>query len=154
MLQLIAEPPRCVVDTRELDKQDICYTVDTLAGLREELGSGTPICFVLGQDAFARIETWKLYGQIPELAHLIVISRPGNEMPGSHPLVKRCSGWSTLATLYDAPAGKLCWFRNQQIAVSSSEVRACLSNGKQPRYLLPGTVWNYIRRHKLYTAAN
>ncbi len=154
MLRLVIRPPQLLVDTRELDKQSICYTVDALTEFREELGARHPICFMLGQDAFAQIQAWERYERIIDLAHLIVTVRPESDVVKSHPLLECRGGWSPLAALYDAPAGKLCRFRNQPIAVSSGQVRECLMYGEQPKYLLPGAVWNYIRRHKLYSTTH
>ena len=154
MLQLVVHLPQWVVDTHDLERQDICYTVDTLTDLRDELGAECSLCFVLGQDAFTQIVTWKHYERILDIVNLIVLTRRGFGSDEKHPLLQRCGGWSPLVEASKNASGKLCRFYNHPVTVSSSDVRECLSLGEQPKYLLPGVVWNYIRRHRLYAAMN
>ena len=39
--------------------------------------SRTQIFFILGADAFAEIATWSRYPAVLDLAHFVVVSRPG-----------------------------------------------------------------------------
>ncbi len=151
MLKLIARPPAMTVDTRELEAHDVCYTVDTLRGFRAELGADTPLAFVLGEDAFAGVCGWRDYQRLPELAHLIVTRRPDcADADARHPLLEASGGYATLGELARCPAGRVCRFDNTPVAASSTEVRRLLERGEQPRGLIPGTIWNYIRRNRLY----
>ena len=36
--------------------------------------------FILGADAFAEIATWSRYPAVLDLAHFVVVSRPGNHV--------------------------------------------------------------------------
>ena len=44
-------------DAREIDPAGPSYTFDTLTSLRAELGSETPLCLLLGADAFLGLPT-------------------------------------------------------------------------------------------------
>lgn len=150
MLRLVTAPPLVSVDDYEIKRQETSCTVDSLIHFRKQFGVRQALAFALGADAFAEITTWLRYRQLLELAHLIVIARPGHAVSERHCLLETAKGWSELADLAAAPAGHIALFENRQWDVSSSRLRELLTEGQTIRYLLPGVVWNYIRRHKLY----
>ncbi len=151
MLNLVVRPPGMVVDTREMRAEAPCYTVDTLREFRAELGVDAPLAFVMGEDAFGGVHCWHDYRRLLEPAHLIVTRRPDCAEPDPrHPLLEASGGDAGLAELARRPAGRVCRFDNDVVAASSTAVRGMLERGEQPRYLIPGTVWSYIRRHRLY----
>ncbi|MGU9977563.1 MAG: nicotinate-nucleotide adenylyltransferase [Candidatus Oxydemutatoraceae bacterium WSBS_2016_MAG_OTU14] len=152
MLRLLENPPQLTIDERELQCAEVCYTVDTLTEIRQEIGHSRSLAFVLGQDAFKGIDTWKDYLSILDTAHLIVLMRPGwNDLNfDEHPLVRRCHGWSPLDELHQQTAGKLFCLDNQLVDISSRQIRAAISQREDPRYLLPATIWQYIQHKKLY----
>ena len=146
MLKLIAEDP-LIVDCFELNRKGISYTIDTAKYMRQALGPDTPIALVLGQDAYATIDTWRHAVLLPSLLHLIVVARP------KIPCNKNDNGWQLSRTLEEMtrhPAGMMFFMSEPVIDISSSQVRSMVAKGIQPRYLLPGTVWNYIKRNRLY----
>ncbi len=146
MLELIAGAD-LAVDGRELEREGVSYTVDTLEQLRAEAGAGRSLAFVAGQDAAAKISGWRRSESLPSLAHLIVLARPDCGDYSPPPLWRRAEDLQTLAT---SPAGCVHLVRNRPVAVSSGAIRGMIRRQEQPRYLLPGSVWNYIRRHRLY----
>ncbi len=151
MLRLVARPPGMTVDTREIEAREVTGTVDTLRGFRAEAGEDAPLAFVMGEDAFGGVCGWREYRRLTDLAHLIVTRRPGcTAADARHPLLAASGGYATLADLAQRPAGGICRFDNDPVAASSTEVRRLLAHGEQPRGLIPGTVWSYIRRHRLY----
>ena len=151
MLGLFTNTPGISVDLREIHASETSYTADTLRGFRAELGEDAPFAFVMGEDTFAGICDWRDYRRIPQLAHLIVIRRPDCAEVGSrHPLLEAAGGYAPLGELARQPAGRICRFDNEPVAASSTEVRATLARGEQPRYMIPGAVWSYIRRNRLY----
>ncbi len=50
---------------------------DTLVHLRAEVGDGEPVCLLVGSDAFAGFLDWYRPLDILDLAHLVVMRRPG-----------------------------------------------------------------------------
>jgi nicotinate-nucleotide adenylyltransferase len=146
----VAGEPALCVDTRELSRPGPSYTVDTLAALRAELGA-TPLCLILGADAFAALDTWHRWGALIELAHLVVMRRPGKMRLHSavrEHLHGRYVEHAT--TLAQRPCGHVLECSVTQLAISATHIRSLLARGKSPRYLLPDSVLELIRRERLY----
>lgn len=81
MLDLaIAGEPGLVVDRRELRRAGPSYSVDTLAGLRAELGADAPIAWLIGADSLRQLHSWHRWRGLFEHAHLIVVQRPGADI--------------------------------------------------------------------------
>ena len=59
--------PGFVADGRELRRAGPSYMVDTLVALRQELGD-TPLCLILGSDAFQALTTWHRWQALTDLA--------------------------------------------------------------------------------------
>lgn len=146
MLELVAGAG-LVVDGRELERDGVSYTVDTLGQLRAEAGDEQPLAFVVGQDTAANMPGWRCAARLPSLAHLIVLARPDCGACLLPPPWRRAEDLTALAA---SPAGCAYLVRNRPVAASSGAIRAMIRRREQPRYLLPGAVWNYIRRHRLY----
>lgn len=147
----IAEEPGLLADARELQRSGPSYTVDTLASLRAEMGPDAVLCFALGSDAFAGLDRWQNWPQLLGLAHLLVLRRPGEELPTSGPVATLWQQHRVAADQLAArPAGSIVALTLTQLPVSATAVRALISSGRSPRYLLPDSVWHYIRKHGLY----
>src|ERR1700744_6815477 len=74
----IAGQARLSVDARELKRSGPSYTVDTLVELRSELPREQSIAILLGDDAFAGLPSWHRWRELFELAHIVVMTRPGH----------------------------------------------------------------------------
>lgn len=84
----IAGERQLCVDDRELVRGGASYTADTLRQLRAEIGPDRPLVMVVGTDAFAGLDRWDSWQQIPELAHIVVVRRPGPQLdPEGRPAV-------------------------------------------------------------------
>jgi nicotinate-nucleotide adenylyltransferase len=148
--------PRLAVDDRELRREGTSYTVDTLAGLRAELGARVPICLILGADAFLRLPAWSRWLDLFELTHIAVASRPGyalDEAVGRSPELNaqwRNRGVSDPAACAGTPAGAIVRIAIPLLEISASDLRARMSRGQSVRYLLPPAVVDYIAAHRLY----
>jgi nicotinate-nucleotide adenylyltransferase len=141
-----------VVDARELHRSGPSYTYDTLRSLRQELGAATPICLLLGSDAFADFLSWHRPQGILEMAHLIVMQRPGQGIGGPERLrawcaPKLCSG---AAELTNGTGGRILLREVTQLSISATGIRDLVSRGLSARYLLPDEVIEIIRREGLY----
>lgn len=143
------------LDTRELDRAGPSYMVDTLTSLRAEVGTRS-LCLILGQDAFNGLAGWHRWEQLTELAHLVVITRPGVEPPESGPiaaLVEACSVES-LDELRARPAGAILFRTATALGFSASGIREQLASGRSPRYLLPDAVLDYLIQEGVYRNLN
>ena len=149
MLQAaIASEPRLQADDRELRRDGHSYSFDTLQAFRAEIGSERPILFTLGFDAFLHFQRWHRWDEILPLAHLVVVHRPGYSLPPN--------GWYAryLSTnpddLRTTPAGRIYLLPVTALDISATRLRGYLKQGKNPRYLLPDSVLDYIQLHQLY----
>ncbi|AHF02577.1 nicotinic acid mononucleotide adenylyltransferase [Marichromatium purpuratum 984] len=148
----IADEPRFMVDARELERPGRSYSYDTLASLRAELGAQRPLCLLVGADAFAAFLRWHRPQEILELAHLVVMRRPGHRAlvdPELEALYAR-RGSDTRAELARAPGGRILFQEVTQIDISATRIRRLLATGQSPRYLLPEPVRAYIARTGVY----
>jgi nicotinate-nucleotide adenylyltransferase len=147
----IAGEPGLALDTRELERPGPSYTVDTLRALRAELPD-TPLCLVLGMDAFAGFLQWRAPEQVLELAHLLLVPRPQAQVALgvtlSNWLAER--GVRDPARLRDTRGGLIHECAVTPLAIAASQVRALAAAGHSARYLLPDPVWADIRQEGLY----
>ena len=147
----IDDQPSFVVDERELRREGPSYMVDTLASLREEVGQ-TPLCLILGYDAFLGLPGWHQWNSLIELAHLVITHRPGwnhDELDDAlQSLVKQCE--TGVERLSEQAAGGLLFVPVTQLDISATIIREQIRAGQDIRYLLPDTVYRIIREQKLY----
>lgn len=152
MLELALAPHADLsVDEREVQRSGPSYMVDTLASVRDEAGD-LPVVLCLGQDAANQLDRWHDWTRLPELAHLLIMTRPDAE-PRYSPAVRDLfeGRWVDVPqALMGAPAGRLCNVDVTRLAISSTDIRNQLAGGRNPRFLLPSTVLAYIFKHGLY----
>jgi nicotinate-nucleotide adenylyltransferase len=147
--------PRFSADDRELRRGGRSYTLDTLRSLRADLGDETSLCLLLGGDAFSEFLSWHEPQMVADLAHLVVMERPGYSLPSDASLqmmVER-RGTDLKTELRNAPGGKI-WFQPvTQLDISATDIRSRIAHGRSPRYLLPDPVLSLIDDHGLYQAS-
>lgn len=150
-LALADGPAGFRVDPRELNRPGPSYMVDTLVSLRKEVGH-RPLILILGLDAFLGLPAWHRWRNIPKLAHLGVMRRPGQEPRWPAELEQEIDGHVTeqLADLESTEAGRAFWLNVTQLDISASHLRRLISAGKSTRYLTPEPVARYITQHGLY----
>ncbi len=136
-------------DDRETRRRGPSYTVWTLRSLRADWPA-RPLAWVVGADAFLEIPSWFHAEEILTLAHLIVLSRPGWELPAPGPVW--CRHWITTdrSVLTHTTAGRVYLSAAPLIDVSASAVRDRIRTGPRDCPELPGVVWTYIKDNGLY----
>lgn len=141
-------------DDMELRAPGPTYTADTLLRLHAGGLAPSQIFFITGADAFAEIDTWSRYPQVLDLAHFVVISRPGHDesslgerLPA---LASRMLTPSPSMRFPDRPSIFLVPADTPD--VSSTEVRRRLRLGESVRGLVPDAVDQHIRQHRLYSS--
>lgn len=140
--------PGLRVDDRELQRGGLSYTVLTLESLRADLGK-TPLCLLIGADQFRSFETWHRWQEIPALAHLVVLNRPGTTA-GALPAWVHGRECTHLNVLREAPAGRLAFLTVSPQDISATRIRAALARGESVQGLLPEAVLDYIRINQVY----
>lgn len=113
------------LDTRECSRTGDSYTIETLESLREELNKNDALLFILGSDAFEKIESWHRYSELLHYCHLVVIQRPNYQIPDSESLNQfiqkhRCD---KINDITDTPHGKIYFFEGPLIDISASDIR-------------------------------
>lgn len=153
MLQLAVAGERALrVDTRELERSGPSYMVDTLRSLREELGP-TPVCLLLGVDAFLGLPGWYCWQELIGLAHLVVMHRPGWSLGSADAQLTALLAEhkaDSASALAQSAAGRILLQPVTQLDISATALRELIAAGRSPRYLLPEAVWDYIRAQGLY----
>jgi len=153
----IADHPELEVDTTEIQRRGRSYTVDTLEELKRELPSRT-LALIVGGDAFLGFPRWHRWHELFQLAHVIVVARPGVsfELEMSPVLAAqwRARLSSNVAALTSESAGAIVVQPITAHAISASAIRAELARGPEGiaavRGLLPAAVLAYIDRNQLY----
>lgn len=153
----IAGNPRFELDAAEVEVAQPSYTVPTLERLRQPTvcGAQRPLVLLLGTDAFAGLAGWHRWESLFDLAHIAVAHRPGYPLEAaslSAPLARiyRDRYCANPAALSEAPAGRIASFAMTPLDISATRIRALLSKGHSPRYLLPDALVSYIHEHRLY----
>jgi len=139
------------VDRRELDREGLSFTVDTLSELRQELGAEVVIVFIMGDDAFEQLNRWHNWGALLELANIAVLARP----PGNLKLAPELQHWLNQhevppTQLLLQTKGAVARVVQPELDISSSALRLAIEAGRNVRYLLPDPVLEYINAQGLY----
>ncbi len=147
---------RLHVDGRELGREGVSYTVDTLEELRRELGATQPLCLILGADAFLRLPAWHRWMQLFDLAHVVVAARPGYDLAAA--VIQSAeleAEWRarltrTVSSLGERVCGSIVSIQIPLLEISASDIRARIVHAASVRYLAPQTVLEYINAQHLY----
>ncbi len=149
--------PAFVLDEREVQRTDPCYTVDTLTALRVELGTKQPLCLLMGGDAFLLLHTWHEWRKLFGLAHIVVMQRAGRPLGNAiyeADAALRHEYQARLApaprALHDSPAGAIVVADMPALEISATDIRRRCAEKKDIHYLLPDVVADYIHSHQLY----
>jgi nicotinate-nucleotide adenylyltransferase len=128
---LIGDDVRFAVDSIEIERGGLSYTVDTLAVLAERW-TGAELFWLVGTDVTSSFAKWREPARIGQLATVVVLQRTG-EQPN----------------LADMPATTRV-LSTRRIDVSSTEIRRRVSQGKSIRGFVPEAVADFIAAQRLY----
>ncbi len=160
MLELAfgGQPFDVTIDLQEIERGSATYTVETLRALRAELGPAASIVFLMGADQLQKLDTWRDWQELFELANLGVATRPGyaldqDQLPPAvaSALAPRLAPPGAVRA---APCGKVCLAHTLAVDISATQVRNALRTGTEigadTSALLPPQVLDYIQQHNLY----
>lgn len=136
----IADNPAFAISRADAERAGPSYTVDLLERLRDELGPGCQLAFIVGMDVLHELHRWHRPDRVLELARVIAVTRPGQSALEATALEARLPG----------TAGRITVVRTAGVAISSRELRARVRSGQPIRYLVPDAVAAYIAEHRLY----
>lgn len=134
MLRLaIKNDDRFRMDTCELQRAEISYTVDTVLHFRSRFPNGK-LFLIVGQDNLAEFDRWKQPETILSNCQLVVFPRKTEQ---------------TISAQY---SNRVLMLENPLIDISSTEIRRRLRAGEDCGAMLSSEVHEYILAHDLYPA--
>ncbi len=159
-----ADRPCYRVSDMELLRQGPSYTADTLRSLHAQGWRASQLFFILGTDAFAEIATWHDFPSILDLAHFVVIARPGTTIDMAvartpELRARMCMGevqedGVPRNTAIDERSTHIFLVEADTRAVSSTQVRERLAAAQPIDDLVPAAVARHILKHHLYGAVD
>ncbi len=155
MLQLAqAEFPRLEIDDRETRRSGPSYMVDTLQELRTEFLQ-RPLLLLIGQDAANHLHSWFHWEQLFELAHIVILTRPGAKAEYRSDLTRQIQRRlsTDVQSLCCSEAGGVLYLGVTSIDVSATSIKSIIRLGRSPQSMLPEVVLNYINENQLYLPA-
>jgi nicotinate-nucleotide adenylyltransferase len=142
-----------LVSDDELCSDGPSYTALTLERLMSRGLHRLQTFFITGADAFAEIEAWHRYPEVLDLAHFVVVSRPGAPVAALADRLPRLRERFRDAAAGEPPAAGPWVFLVDAPTpdVSSTEIRRRIRAGESVSGLVPVPVERYLQRHGLYS---
>lgn len=125
-----ATNPRFSVSRVDIDRAGITYTYDTLTDLRK-IYPDAEFFFITGADTLSSIVKWKNSDKLFDMATFIGVTRPNHDFP---------TDVLENVNIVEIPA----------MAISSTDCRNRVAEGKPVWYLVPDGVVQYIAKYDLY----
>ena len=131
---LFRDEHRIEISDVEARRTGASYTGETVMWFREQYPMQT-ISLVIGSDQLADLRKWRNFDQWASGVRFLIAARPGYPVPDN---TDKDLGIRSLV------------IPNVQSAISSTQARACLSEGGDMTSLLGATLAHYIRENGLY----
>ncbi|KPJ22432.1 nicotinate-nucleotide adenylyltransferase [Streptococcus phocae subsp. phocae] len=129
MLELaIQDTEGLSLETIELERQGISYTYDTMKALIEK-NPDVDYYFIIGADMVDYLPKWYRIDELIDMVQFVGVQRPKYKAGTSYPVI---------------------WVDVPLMDISSSMIRDFIKKGRQPNYLLPKSVLDYINKEGLY----
>ncbi len=149
-----ADVSAAAIDTRELARAGPTYTIDTLRELRKALGDNVALTWLIGGDAFARLDSWHEWQTLFTFANFAVAIRQTEPHPMqlASAALKRylANRQKEVSSLGESSGGNYAMLAGAIPPFSSTDIRSRLKNQQSIRGLAPDGVCDYIEHHKLY----
>ena len=160
MLNLALNPyTNFFTDDREIKKNQSdlkpSYTIETLQSLIIEKKEDQAFCFLMGSDAFLKLESWHLWNELFNYCHILIIERRESPIIVDQLTSALEKEWSERLTqniedLRGSSFGLIMTKKFEYIDISSSQIRDAIYSNKNLTNLLPAAVADYINLHGLY----
>ncbi len=131
----IAANERFSLSDIEVKKAGKSYTVETLRTLQNHFPPQINLFWIIGSDSLFDLPNWFQPDEIVKLAQIVVYPRP------AYSVDEAAARFKDRVLYVDSPL----------IDISSTLIRERIRQEKSVRYLLPESVFNYIRRENLYS---
>ena len=128
------------VSAIEIDRPGPTYTIDTLADLREDLGSEVELYLILGMDSVGELRRWRHPERLFDMCTVAAVSRPDSPDVSS----------AEIERSFTTARGRLRTIRGPMLDISATDIRLRVAEGRSISDSVPPSVERYIREHKLY----
>lgn len=116
------------VETLELERKGVSYTYDTMKLLIEK-NPDVDYYFIIGADMVDYLPKWHKIDELVKMVQFVGVQRPKYKAGTSYPLI---------------------WVDVPLMDISSSMIRQFIKSKRQPNYLIPKAVLEYINKEGLY----
>ncbi len=132
------------VDSTEIDKEGVSYTVDTLRSFRKKYRDD--FYFIIGSDILFMLDKWKKFDELARLTYFLCVKRRDVD---NKEILKEAE---YLNTKYSAGIILLETYAVE--GISSTKVRKEVLDGKNFEEYVTPKVYQYIKQHNLYNIGN
>jgi nicotinate-nucleotide adenylyltransferase len=136
----IASNPFFCASAIEVERPGPSFTIDTVRSVMQQY-PGAKIYFITGADALLEIFTWKDFDALLMICNFVAATRPGYrllELKGK------------IDSLPGALKRNISYMEVPALAISSTDIRLRVRDGRPVKYLLPESVEDYMINNKLY----
>ncbi len=116
------------IETIELERKGISYTYETMKLLTEK-NPDVDYYFIIGADMVDYLPKWHKIDELVQMVQFVGVQRPKYKAGTSYPVI---------------------WVDVPLMDISSSMIRDFIKKDRQPNYLLPKPVLDYIETEGLY----
>lgn len=143
---------RLTIDDREIRRSGPSYTIDTVKEIHEETQHKKVLVLILGVDAYLDFCKWHNFNEILSFCHVMLLQRSGYTLPNSGCEKELYDAHQTadFTKISSTQNGYIFLSDIEKFDISSTTIRDYILEGKQPKFLLPGNIWNYISKYNLY----
>lgn len=150
MLSLICQDNKKLkLDERELNKNTISYTVETLREYKQEFPRSS-LYFIIGMDSLINFSSWYHWQEILTLCHLVVCSRPGYSVTNEKIKVLSPYIVNNITSIIHQQSGGILFTPEIAFEISSSQIRKKIKHQQNIDDLIPCVVKQYIERNNIY----
>ncbi len=121
----------------ELDREGPSYTIQTIKTLRNRYNISTELAWIIGADSLIEYKIWKDFDGVLEQCTMIATTRPNYDMQLVPTEIRN----------------RVRTFKITGIDISATEIRRRLKENLSIQYLVPDSVAEYIKEHRLYREA-
>ena len=125
--------------------------IETVKSLRKDYPDAS-LCLLLGSDAFLELDQWKEWRQLLDYVHIVVGLRAATPFLLNETLTQFLSEkqMEDATDLQQKLHGGIYIQNISQLAISASDIRSQIAAHLNVRFLLPDSVYDYIKQHQLY----
>jgi nicotinate-nucleotide adenylyltransferase len=155
-MRATANDKEFAVDSIEIDRPGPSYLVDTLEAIRNREPKGTDIVFIVGEDAFAEMGSWREPERLFALTDFAVMTRP----PGRIRNLEESMPRQVRDAFRFSEEGRVAFHREAgtrvdlvpitALDISASEIRRAIREGRSIRYLVPESIHDEIESSGVY----